>query len=214
MDIVQLNLAQSANADWIRERVFDTVKRGYEPSQVLEYLSKVADRVQALEEQVRQLDSELAVARKERDEALESNPLPGVDAHEIISARMTEMMMTLEKEAERLAGETTAESERVLLESKTEARRLRLKAKTDAERTLKEARKEADRLASDLVAARASMHDALQAVSRQLLEVVTELEFSKPNSSEYGTDMPETDTDTNTANGEAAGHPAVLPDRA
>lgn len=212
MDIVQLNLGQSANADRIREPAFDTVKRGYDPSQVLEYLSRVADRVEALEDQVEQLSSELAEMREERDEALESDPSAGVDAYETVSARMTEMMMTLEKEAERLGAEAEAESERILLESKREAHRTRVQAKAAAERKLKEAQKEADRLTSGLAATRESMQAALQALSRRFLDVVTELELSELDSTEdgMGSDMP--DTHANTAKSDTVRHPAALPD--
>lgn len=212
MDIVHLNLAQSANADRIREPAFDTVKRGYDPTQVLGYLSRVADRMEALEDQVRRLSSELAQVRTERDEALEGDPSAGEDGYETMSARMTELMMTLEKEAERLGGEAQAQSERLLLESRSEAHGMRVQAKAAAERKLDEARKEADRLTSSLASARESMQAALQAVSRRFLEVVAELEFSELESTEDGmrTEMP--NTPPRTAESETVRQAAALPD--
>ena len=54
-----MNLALSTSSERIREPKFNTVKRGYEPAQVLEYLSKIADWMEVLESQVKELGSQL-----------------------------------------------------------------------------------------------------------------------------------------------------------
>ena len=62
METAQLKSTAASTADKIRQPKFKTVRRGYDPGQVLEYLSKVADRVQTLEDHERELDTKLQAA--------------------------------------------------------------------------------------------------------------------------------------------------------
>src|SRR3954471_21750697 len=57
-----LDLPLLPSADQIRRRKFATVRRGYDPDQVDDYLTQVAEQVEALETDLR--DERLAAARQ------------------------------------------------------------------------------------------------------------------------------------------------------
>ncbi|HEY3022499.1 MAG TPA: DivIVA domain-containing protein, partial [Actinomycetota bacterium] len=61
----ETDLSPSPSAGRIRRPTFATVFRGYDPNQVVEYLSGVADHVEALESNVQRLESELREARRQ-----------------------------------------------------------------------------------------------------------------------------------------------------
>ena len=127
MEIVQLNLALSTSSERIREPKFNTVKRGYEPAQVLEYLSKIADRMQALESQVKELGSQLERANQERDEAVavvSSAP----DSYEQVTSRVADLMVGLDRDVARLRSEAEADAAKIREEAQTEAQRIQAEA--------------------------------------------------------------------------------------
>jgi DivIVA domain-containing protein len=179
MDIVQLNLALSANADRIREPKFNTVKRGgYDPDQVLEYLSKVADRVQALEEQARQLDSKRQDALQELDEAL-ATKAQTPETYESLSPRVAEMMVGLDKDVARIRGEAQADAERILEEARTEASEIQTQAErmqTVAQQTLMQAQTEAERATAAFRSRQGSVRSELRATCSQVLQMISNLE--------------------------------------
>ena len=181
MEIVQLNLALSATADRIRQPKFNTVRKGYDPNQVLEYLSKVADRVQALEDQARALDSQLKDAVKERDEALAimSTPVEKSNPSENVSTRVAELVAGIDADVERIRGEAKAEAEQVVLDAKAEAARIEAKAnemQTVAAQALGKARAEARQAAAVDRARQESVRSGLRDTCSQVLRVIAYLE--------------------------------------
>ena len=180
MEIVQLNLALSTSSERIREPKFNTVKRGYEPAQVLEYLSKIADRMQALESQVKELGSQLEMANQERDEAVavvSSAP----DSYEQVTSRVADLMVGLDRDVARLRSEAEADAARIREEAQTEAERIQAEAgemNALARQRLADAEEEAGLATSRMVARQEAVREELRATSNRVLQVIGELEAS------------------------------------
>jgi DivIVA domain-containing protein len=185
------DLLPSASAGRNRQPTFATVFRGYDPNQVAEYLSGVADHVEALESNVHQLESELKEARQgiaEQDTVGDQDPYDG------ISPRVADLVRTFDQDVGRLRAEAEAEVQRLLAEARTETERLMADARTDAERTRLTAQDEADqaraeaertlrdaRIASDqalstLGARRDALVDELRAMRDRMLDTAKVLE--------------------------------------
>lgn len=186
------DLTASANVGRSRQPTFATVFRGYDPNQVVEYLSGVADHVEALESNVHQLESELREARGQGNAVQDT--MGGRDPSEGISARVADLVKMFdqdverlrtdaEAEVERLLGDARAEVERLLTDARTDAERTRLNAQDEAaqtrgeaERSLREARIETDQALSTLVARRDALVDELRDMRDRMLDTAKDLE--------------------------------------
>jgi DivIVA domain-containing protein len=186
------DLSPSASAGRNRQPTFATVFRGYDPNQVAEYLSGVADHVEALESNVHQLESELTEARRQGIAAQDA--VGGRDPYDGISPRVADLVRTFDDDVERLRAEAEAEIQRLLADARTESERLMADARTDAERTrlnaqdeaaqaraeaertLHEARIESDQALSTLVGRRDALMDELRAMRDRMLDTAKDLE--------------------------------------
>jgi cell division septum initiation protein DivIVA len=186
------DLSASASAGRSRQPTFATVFRGYDPTQVVEYLSGVADHVEALESNVHQLESALRKARRQGIAAQDT--VGGQDPYDGISPRVADLVRTFDQDVERLRAEAEAEVQRLLADARTESERLLADAQTDAERTrldaqdkaaqtrgeaertLQEARIETDQALSILVAGRNALVDELRAMRDRMLDTAKDLE--------------------------------------
>ncbi|HSL68260.1 MAG TPA: DivIVA domain-containing protein [Actinomycetota bacterium] len=186
------DLSPPASTTRNRQPSFATVFRGYDPNQVAEYLSRVADHVEALESNVHQLESELKEARRQGIGAQDTGG--GRDPYDGISPRVADLVRTFDQDVERLRAEAEAEVQRLLAEARTESERLTADARTDAERTrlnaqdeaaqtraeaertLREARIESDQALSTLVARRDALVDELRAMRDRMLDTAKDLE--------------------------------------
>jgi DivIVA domain-containing protein len=185
------DLLPSASAGRNRQPTFATVFRGYDPNQVAEYLSGVADHVEALESNVHQLESELKEARQgigAQDTVGDQDPYDG------ISPRVADLVRTFDQDVERLRAEAEAEVQRLLADARTESERLMADARTDAERTrltaqdeaaqaraeaertLRDARIASDQALSTLGARRDALVDELRAMRDRMLDTAKVLE--------------------------------------
>ncbi len=169
---------------------FATVRRGYDPNQVLEYLSGVADHVEALESQVRKLDSDLQQARRHPPAA--RSPA-SQDPYEAVSTRVADLVRTFdqdverlraeaEAEVQRLRAETQAEVQRLLAEARADADRMRVDAqanaeetRAEAERALREAKSHADQALSGLAARREALIENLRGMHERMVGTTGEL---------------------------------------
>jgi cell division septum initiation protein DivIVA len=131
---------------------FGTVRRGYDPAQVLEYVSRAADQVEALQSEVRRLQAE----RGQRSVAPGEQAPAGQDGYEGVGARVAHLMRAFDEDVERLRRDAQEEAGRVVAEANAEAERvhleaerLRAEAKTEVERIQVEARTEADKVRLD-----------------------------------------------------------------
>jgi DivIVA domain-containing protein len=186
------DMPPSASTGRNRQPTFATVFRGYDPNQVAEYLSGVADHVEALESNLHRLESELREARRQGNAAQDT--VAGQDPYDGISPRVADLVRTFDQDVERLRAEAEAEVQRLLAEARTESERLMADARTDAERTrlnaqdetaqaraeaertVREARIESDQALSTLVARRDALVDELRVMRDRMLDTAKDLE--------------------------------------
>ena len=131
---------------------FGTVRRGYDPAQVLEYVSRLTDQLEALESEVRRLRAE----RGQRSVAPGEQAPAGQDGYEGVGARVADLMRVFDEDVERLRRDAQAEADRIVAEGRSEADRIKQEAErlhgeaaAEAERVQGEARTEADRIRLD-----------------------------------------------------------------
>ena len=185
---------------------FDTVRRGFAPDQVAEYLQRVTTLVLSLEARLSEMTSELLETKRERDDAratLEASA--GRDPNNGASDRVTELVHTFdlevggllrdaEVEAERLRSDVKMEADRILALAREEARRFLAEADAEAERIranarkfeqesqiragrlIKEAREEADRAESHLGTVRGRMLESFRDVRERTITALGEVE--------------------------------------
>jgi cell division septum initiation protein DivIVA len=138
----------SAAAGSLNMPTFATVRRGYDPDQVLEYVTRLTDHVDTLETEVRRLQTELS----QRDVA----PGGQADQYEGVGARVADLMRTFDQDVEKLRTDAEAEAARIVAEAKSEADRIHQGAERSrgevaakAERVQAKARTEADKIRLD-----------------------------------------------------------------
>lgn len=176
MSATHLDLPVLMSADQIRRREFVAVRRGYDPSQVRDFLAQVADQVQQLEAMLRE-------ARLEADAAVRAASQPKLDPYEQLASRVAAILRTVDEEAERIRREARAEAERILAEARDDADRIRTDAqvrademRAEAEAALREARERADRTIAGLATKREELVEQLAAMQERLVGVARELE--------------------------------------
>lgn len=185
---------------------FDTVRRGFAPDQVADYLQRAATLVLSLEAQLSETTSELRETKRERDEARAAlEAAAGRDPNDDASDRVTELVQTFDHEVSGLLRDAEVEAERVRSDVRLEAGRIlalareearRVLAETDAEanrmrtdalmleresqirigRQILEAREEADRAESHLATVRARMLDTFRDVRERTIAALGEVE--------------------------------------
>ncbi len=147
----------SPSADVIRRFEFATVRRGYDPDQVRDYLDTVAARIESLEGDLNAAETALETAKQQAAAAVSEPAADQPDPYEAFAKRFAGLLGTADREAERLVDEAKAESTRILDEARMDADRVRVDAQDRAEearaegrRALEEARAEAERALSSL----------------------------------------------------------------
>jgi DivIVA domain-containing protein len=186
--MTDLDLPLLPSAEQIRRREFATIRRGYDPDQVRDYLHQVAAQVETLEGEVR--DAKLGRAKIEQVTGGQivtapepQEPSTGTDAYDALAKRFSSLIATADREAEKTLSEAKAEAARILEEARSEADRIRVDAQARAEEArqqgseaLVRAREEADRLLSSLSQRRDSLVDQMHQMRTRLLAVAHELE--------------------------------------
>jgi cell division septum initiation protein DivIVA len=127
---------------------FGTVRRGYDPAQVLEYVKRLTEHLLGLESEVRRLQGELG----QRGGPAEQTP-SSQDPYENVGARVADLVRTFDQDVERLRRDTESEASRVIAEAKAEAerigeeaQRMRRDVEVEVDLILTEARTQADRI--------------------------------------------------------------------
>src|SRR5262245_20392552 len=127
-----LDLPLLPSADQIRRRKFATVRRGYDPDQVDDYLKQVAEQVEALETDLR--DERLAAARQPpsgmeapaqqagpakapAQAAAVTAPETEEAAYDRISKRFASVLRSADEEAQKLIDQARAEATKLLDEA-------------------------------------------------------------------------------------------------
>jgi cell division initiation protein len=184
----EIDLPFLPSAAQIRRREFASVRRGYDPDQVRDYLTQVADQVEALEQQVRDSKLQRATGAQSEEQARPSDPPASEDQYERFSKRLTTLLATADKEAEGILGDARADSARMLDEARSEADRIRVDAQARAEEArqqgnelLERAKQEADRVVLGLSERRETLVQHLQDMQSRLVGVAKELEVAIEN---------------------------------
>ena len=176
MSATELDLPVLISGDQIRRREFVTIRRGYDPDQVRDYLDQLADQVEQMEALVRE-------ARMEAGAALRAQATPRIDPYEELATRVASVIRSADESAERIRLDARSDAEREVQEARSDADRIRTdaqasaeEARTAAERTLSEARERADRTIAGLSTRRDTLLDQLSGMQERLLTVASELE--------------------------------------
>ena len=171
------------SAAQIRRREFASVRRGYDPDQVRDYLAQVAEQVEGLESQLR--EARLAEGPSDGPSGAPPGPPPSDDPYERLSKRLTTLLATADQEAEGILVEARADAARMLNEARTEADRIRVDAQARAEEArqegnelLEKAKEESDRVLVGLSARREDLVQHLQDMQSRLIGVAKELEVA------------------------------------
>jgi DivIVA domain-containing protein len=198
---MELDLPVLTSAEQIRRRQFVSVRRGFDPHQVREYLEQVAEHVEQMEAMLRD-------ARLEAEAATRSATAPKTDPYEQLADRVAGVIRSADEEGDRLRQEAREEAERILGEARAEADRVALDAqskaeaaKAESERALRDAREQADVAIAGLSSRRETLVDQLAAMQERLLSVARDLEAAiEPG--------PEMSTGPSVVLGEAGEEPA------
>ena len=177
-----LDLPLLPSAEQIRRREFASVRRGYDPDQVRDYLTGVATQVETLERELR--EARLTA------ETTEAAPAPQVaaptaDPYEELGKRIAGLVATADQEAIRLVDEAKTDSSRILQEARTEADRIRTDAQSHAEEVrqqaadaLAAAEAKADAILAGMSERREALVTQLQSMQSRLLNVAKELDVT------------------------------------
>ncbi len=188
MSATELDLPLLPSAGQIRRREFATIRRGYDPDQVREYLRDVASQVETLEGELRESRIEAQNATVASDPVVVPEPEqpdtePQPDPYEQLAEHLSGLMRSADGEAERIVQEAQDEATRMMTEARTEADRIRLdaqaraeEARTEGAQFLTQAKVEADKVLSGLASRREGLVEQLQTMQSRLLGVAKELE--------------------------------------
>jgi DivIVA domain-containing protein len=180
------------SAEQIRRKEFATIRRGYDPDQVRDYLRAVAAQLETLEKATREAKlaaaargnpspGEALAAQVAKEEA--ERPAETADAYDRLAARFREMIERADQEATRAVDEARDEATRILGEARAEADRIRVDAQARAEEArqagseaLAKAKAEADRTLGTLAERRETLVTQMQEMQTRLLTVAKDLE--------------------------------------
>ena len=179
----EIDLPFLPSAAQIRRREFASVRRGYDPDQVRDYLAQVAEQVETLEQELR--DSKLQPAGGRPAGAQKRAPASSEDPYERLSKRLTTLLQTADEEAEGILADARVDAARMLNEARSEADRIQVDAQARAEEArqqgtelLERAKQEADRVLLGLSERRETLVQHLQDMQTRLVGVAKELEVA------------------------------------
>lgn len=150
---------------WERMPAFTTVRRGYDPAQVLTFVKQARERIEALEAKIRDLEREREELARDRDVALRSWEAGAKEPYDAMAERLAGLMRSIDAEVEKLRTDAQTESERTLSEAREEADRIVGKARTDA-----------DQIESDLFAMYGSTINELRGIREHMQKAVHEID--------------------------------------
>jgi len=198
-----LDLPLLPSAEQIRRRQFATVRRGYDPDQVQDYLNQVATQVEALENELRE-ERMQASGRPEAPPAPmtpaaaapSAEPATVEDAYAQLSARLAGVLRAADEQAQQLVADAKAEAKKIMEEAQSEADAIRVDAQATAEEAraksaaeLERAREEADRVLGGLEQRREAMLTQMHEMQSRLLAVAQT--FDVPDVEPGGAHVPQ-----------------------
>lgn len=204
MSSTELDMPLTPSADQIRRREFVSIRRGYDPEQVRNYLKQVGDQVEELEEQVRVASAQAASALQAKVELetrqLEAPPAPSKeDLYANLSERMADMLRTAERHADDVRREAEEECARMVAEARSEADEIRIDSQGKAEEIRQEAddimaaaKRDAEQMLSGLHLKRDALVAELEEMRAKLLSMAQSIgSVSEHESEVLGVDLSE-----------------------
>jgi DivIVA domain-containing protein len=187
LPMADLDLPLLPSAEQIRRRQFATVRRGYDPDQVQEYLNQVATQVEALEKELReqrlQAGGRADAPPAPAPPAAAAAAVPATDAYEQLSERLATVLRAADEQAQQLVADARADAKKVLDEAQAEADKVKVDAQASAEEAraksaaeLARAREEADRILGGLEQRRETMLQQMHEMQSRLLAVAQNLD--------------------------------------
>jgi len=173
------------SAEQIRKRGFVTVRKGgFDPDQVREFLGRVADQVEVLEKESREL--RMATGSKQaQGQATAAAKTQAGDPYDAISKRFAALLENADREATSVIAEAKIEAARILEQARAEADRINLDSQARAEEArqqageaLAQAHEEAQRILGGLSERRESMMMQMNEMRSRLLTVADNLDVS------------------------------------
>lgn len=140
------------------EPIFRTVRRGFDPEQVLSYLRQLGERVQGLEVQLRQAQRDLEETRSRSA----SDPR---DRYAGVSEHVVDLLRGFEEEVDRARAKAEADAGRIEAEAR---------AKADLDVT--QAREAAERIRADLESVRTTTSSELRAMREHMTNSLHEID--------------------------------------
>lgn len=187
-----LDLPLTPSADQIRRRKFATVRRGFDPDQVQDYLNQVATQFETLETDLRESRMQTpaseapAVPAAAAVAAVAATSAPAASTEEAyaqLSQRFATVLRSADEESQKLIADATAEAKKVLDEAQAEADKIRLDAQSSAEEArakgdaeLGRAREESERVLGGLDQRREALLAQMHEMQTRLLAVANDLE--------------------------------------
>lgn len=189
MTTIEADLTQRVDADHVRRRRFAYAKRGYDADQVREYLGRVADRLERLEQEAHNARAEAEGLARGARSARE-------DAYTELAERIADVLRTADRHAETTKRQAEEHAEGLVSEARAEAEGLRLEAegraaqaRREAEDIIRQARAEAERLLAGLAARRDGILADLQRMRERLVGVVERLETTMDPAADPSADL-------------------------
>jgi cell division initiation protein len=178
-----LDLPLLPSAEQIRRREFASVRRGYDPDQVRDFLFQIAEQVKVLEAELTEAKLQLEAAPQETAE--QAPPEPREDPYERVAQRFKDLMASADQEAERIVSEAGEKAEQMLESARAEADRIKVDAQAHAEESrhqgsefLAKAQEESERVLSGLAARRRDLARQIEEMHARLLAAARNLEFA------------------------------------
>ena len=178
MASTELDLPLLPSADQIRRREFATIRRGYDPEQVRDYLLMIGRQVETLEHELREARLQAGGSHE-----VVTVPEPREDPYERLATRVADVLRSCDEQAERILQDAREEAARTLSEARSEADRIRVDAQSRAEEArqagtevLQNAEEEAALVLSTLSARRETLVEQLQLMQSRLIGAAQELE--------------------------------------
>jgi cell division initiation protein len=180
-----LDLPLLPSADQIRRREFATIRRGYDPDQVRDFLTQIAAQIEAIEIELREARMQLGVtaAATAAAKPVEA-PVPTEDPYDRLAQRFKDMIAAADRESEGIIAQAKTDAEDMLAAARTEADGVRLDAQSRAEELrqqadeyLTSAREESDRVLAGLAERRRHLAHQIEQMHEQLLAAAASLEL-------------------------------------
>jgi DivIVA domain-containing protein len=177
---------QTTTPEQIRGREFPSVRRGYDPDQVRDYLDTVATRLESMERELRETQHSIQQTQEQASSPEDVPPQeaqPEKDPYDAFGKTMASLLATANKEGGRLIKEAKAEAKSIMGEARSEAAHIRAEADAQVDQTraemasmLEQTRGQADGALSGLAGRRRVLADQLEATHSRLLEAAKSLE--------------------------------------